>query len=91
MATRGDYRHIPFVELPWTDRALCRLYPTAMFFGSDVHEVSEAKHICRRCPVLEPCREYAIPNEEWGTWGAMSERERREIRKRRRRNQEFAS
>ncbi|WP_269324936.1 WhiB family transcriptional regulator [Rhodococcus pyridinivorans] len=40
-----------------------------------------AKKICAECPVLSPCRQYAIAvNEPYGIWGGMSESERRAYR-----------
>ena len=32
------------------------------------------------CPVLEPCREYALTSEEiYGVWGGLGENERRSL------------
>lgn len=39
----------------------------------------EAKAVCRRCPVLLRCREYALTaHEPYGVWGGMTEEERRD-------------
>lgn len=43
----------------------------------------EALRLCRACPNLEHCREYALHYEMYGIWGGTTERERREIRKER--------
>jgi WhiB family redox-sensing transcriptional regulator len=40
----------------------------------------KAKEICRRCPHLSECLEWAIPNERFGIWGATNERERGRMR-----------
>jgi WhiB family redox-sensing transcriptional regulator len=38
-----------------------------------------AKTICRDCPVLVPCREYALTVQEpYGVWGATTPLERRQ-------------
>lgn len=39
------------------------------------------RNICNRCPVLAVCQNYAILNEEYGFWGALSEKERKKARK----------
>lgn len=40
----------------------------------------KAMTLCRLCPVLEPCREYALEWELYGIWGGMTEKERRNYR-----------
>lgn len=57
----------------------CRGVDTARFYGSDV-----MVELCLGCPVEAECREYAIDNDEYGVWGATSERRRDIIRRRRR-------
>ena len=65
----------------WMGRALCRLYPPAVFFPTDTGGVERAKGICGWCPVRVPCLEYALANhEDHGVWGGTSERARRRIR-----------
>lgn len=47
--------------------------------------VARAKKICETCPLIEPCRDYALKHDElYGVWGGLSEYERRDIRRRRR-------
>ena len=47
--------------------------------------VDRARAICKGCPVLDTCLEYALTERiEHGVWGGTSERERRRILKRRR-------
>lgn len=49
--------------------------------GRDFREMY-AKSLCAVCPLVEPCREFAIINqEEWGVWGGLTEGERREFGK----------
>jgi hypothetical protein len=40
-----------------------------------------AKRMCRECPVMSKCAEYAIKHESSGVWGGMSAVERRTARK----------
>ncbi len=42
-----------------------------------------AVRICRTCPLVDVCREWAIENMEVGIWGATSDRQRARIRTRR--------
>ena len=40
-----------------------------------VFEPLPSDHICFSCPVMIECREYALLNERFGTWGGMKEYE----------------
>lgn len=45
---------------------------TALFFSEDLGDISRAKAICARCPMLLACLEGAIEREEpWGVWGGQ--------------------
>ena len=69
----------------WMSEGNCRLYPPAAFFPSDGVGVDRARKICKDCPVLSRCLDYALEERiEHGVWGGCSERERRRILKRRR-------
>jgi WhiB family transcriptional regulator, redox-sensing transcriptional regulator len=35
-----------------------------------------AREVCHNCPVLEPCRDFARREHEYGFWGGESEEER---------------
>ncbi|GIU84260.1 MAG: hypothetical protein KatS3mg008_1035 [Acidimicrobiales bacterium] len=60
--------------------AACRDEPPAKFFPSDGVGVEIAKRVCERCPVREPCLEYALRHRiDHGVWGGTSERQRRRI------------
>ncbi|MEU7156023.1 WhiB family transcriptional regulator [Streptomyces chrestomyceticus] len=51
--------------------------------GSALAQVGVAKAVCRRCPVMGTCQDWALTTgEEWGVWGGLSEEERRNIRRR---------
>ncbi|MCK8678838.1 WhiB family transcriptional regulator [Streptomyces lichenis] len=72
----------------WRHRAVCRDEDPDLFFpigntGPALLQAEEAKGVCRRCPVREPCLEWAIESgQEAGVWGGMSEDERRALKRR---------
>ena len=71
----------------WQFDAACRSEDTSLFFAPGYFEKrpqkdareAKAKAICARCPVREPCRDYALRvREAHGVWGGMNELERRQ-------------
>ena len=77
--------HDPDSETAWMADGNCRLHPPATFFPSDGVGVDRARKICRDCPVVATCLDYALDARiDHGVWGGCSERERRRILKRRR-------
>ncbi len=74
--------------MDWRHAALCRDEDPELFFpigttGPAASQVAEAKIVCGRCPVLEPCLEWALDTaQEAGVWGGTSEDERRVLRRR---------
>jgi len=75
----------PDSETAWMAEGNCRLHPPATFFPSDGVGVDRARKICKGCPVVNMCLEYALDSRiDHGVWGGCSERERRRILKRRR-------
>jgi WhiB family transcriptional regulator, redox-sensing transcriptional regulator len=68
----------------WQLDGSCRSYPSQLFFPEDGERgrglrqrEERAKRICRRCPVLELCRDHALRQpENFGIWGAMTALER---------------
>lgn len=81
------------LEFIQTDiRPVCRDEDPDLFFpngksGPAALQIEEAKAVCRRCPLMDVCREYAIENgENSGVWGGTSEDERQAIWRRRARN-----
>ena|SRR6056297_3245129 len=75
----------PDSESAWMADGNCRLHPPATFFPSDGVGVDKARKICRDCPVMARCLEYALEERiDHGVWGGCSERERRRILKTRR-------
>lgn len=41
----------------------------------------KALELCAACPVITPCRDYALEWEMHGIWGGMTERERKDYRR----------
>jgi WhiB family redox-sensing transcriptional regulator len=87
----GDLRHDTYSELAafwsWRMHAACRTVDSALFFGGDWERPRarrrrerQAKAVCATCPVLVPCRAYALARREaYGIWGGLSERDRARI------------
>lgn len=70
----------------WMAKAACANYPMSWWFpGPGQHNkelATTAKQICRNCPVVNDCLEYALswgPRHCQGIWGMTTERERRRI------------
>jgi WhiB family redox-sensing transcriptional regulator len=66
--------------------ARCRGVDADLFFGPPGNETrgerlrreSVAKSLCRECPALLACRDYALEHGEvYGVWGGLGEQERR--------------
>ena len=73
------------MNLSWRQRAACRGVDPDVFYPSSDEEAEAAKAVCRQCPVLSPCLEWALSNRERdGVWGGATERERRRIIRHRR-------
>jgi WhiB family transcriptional regulator, redox-sensing transcriptional regulator len=75
-------------EPVWMQQARCRTEDPALFFGPNRFEPKRerlareaaAKSVCRRCPCISLCREYAIATgEAYGVWGGLGESDRREL------------
>jgi len=71
-------------EWNWQLQGQCRGMDSAIFFpklarSSLAREKSEseAKAVCRSCPVMQSCRQYAVDaGETHGIWGGMNIKER---------------
>jgi WhiB family transcriptional regulator, redox-sensing transcriptional regulator len=66
----------------WMAQAMCK-GKTTLFFPpraerpqARVRREAQARLLCATCPALEPCRQYARTNREYGFWGGESEEER---------------
>lgn len=70
-------------EPAWKADGVCREIDPYLWFADDGDTASTAvaKQVCRTCPVMQQCAEYAIPRaDEWGVWGGLTAKERRRIR-----------
>lgn len=73
----------------WRDAAACRGEDPDLFFpkgyeGPSLLVIEQAKAVCRRCPVMEQCGQWAMETcQPFGVWGGLSEAERRTILRRR--------
>jgi len=70
-------------QYEWQDAALCRRLDVAVFFDAEMSRGTRrqrreeaAKRVCRRCPVMEACRQHALAAEDYGVWGGMTAQER---------------
>ena len=83
--------------MDWRTRAACIDEDPELFFpigstGPAVEQAEEAKRVCARCTVREPCLEFALAsNQDAGVWGGMTEDERRALKRARQRRRRIAS
>lgn len=74
--------------MDWRHRAICVDEDPELFFpigddGPSLLQITEAKTVCRRCPVVSDCLNWAIESgQDAGVWGGMSEDERRALKRR---------
>ena len=67
---------------PWSLRARCRTTPSAVFFVGRGDDTTQAKNICKHCPVVDECLAYALaagPRLQ-GIWAGTSPKERARLR-----------
>ena len=51
-----------------------------LFYPERGESAGPARQVCARCPVCQPCLEYALSNRiTHGIWGGLTERERRPL------------
>ncbi|MGH8896092.1 MAG: WhiB family transcriptional regulator [Egibacteraceae bacterium] len=78
-----------FGRQAWRGKAACLDIDPEWFFpvgatGQALAQIEQAKAVCRRCPVIDECLEWALQTKQNdGVWGGMSEDERRAHRRRR--------
>ncbi|MBH1937822.1 WhiB family transcriptional regulator [Streptomyces sp. AV19] len=78
--------------MEWRRQAECLDEDPELFFpignaGPALLQIEEAKAVCRRCPVMEQCLQWALESgQEYGVWGGLHEDERRLIQRRAARN-----
>ncbi|MCZ4101023.1 WhiB family transcriptional regulator [Streptomyces sp. H39-C1] len=88
--------YAPSADLPvntdWRGLGSCTQEDPELFFpigntGPALLQIEEAKAVCRRCPVMETCLQWALEmGEDGGVWGGLSEGERRAMKRRAARN-----
>jgi WhiB family redox-sensing transcriptional regulator len=67
--------------------ALCAQTDPDLFFPDDKdrEKLSQAKAVCKRCPVQLECLNYALTefsrSSDWGVWGGTDPFERRQLRR----------
>ncbi|MFD7408110.1 WhiB family transcriptional regulator [Streptomyces sp. NPDC059866] len=72
----------------WRERAACLHEDPELFFpigntGPTLEQIDEARAVCRRCPVVEQCLDWALQvGQVEGIWGGMTDSERRALRRR---------
>lgn len=72
--------------MDWIDGAACVDVDPELFYpvGDGLlaqEQIIQAKSVCRRCPVVAECLNWALNRSEFGVWGGMSEDERRAHRR----------
>ena len=74
--------------MDWRHHAACRADDPELFFpigntGPALLQIDEAKRVCQRCAVMEPCLQWALESgQDSGVWGGLSEDERRALKRR---------
>jgi WhiB family redox-sensing transcriptional regulator len=74
--------------MDWRHEAACRDEDPELFFpigttGPALHQIDEAKAVCRRCTVNTDCLDWALETgQDAGVWGGLSEDERRALKRR---------
>ncbi|MEY5145006.1 MAG: hypothetical protein RL745_373 [Actinomycetota bacterium] len=74
--------------MDWRHASACRDADPELFFpigttGPALVQIEQAKAICRTCPVIDECLQWALDaGEEAGVWGGTSEDERRLLKRR---------
>lgn len=77
--------------IDWQERGACREHDNVLFFGEEGESELEkqaregrAKTVCRECPVIDPCLEFAMEsNQKYGIWGGLTDKERASLKRRR--------
>ena len=64
----------------WRQQAACHGTDLNLFYPERGQSAGPARQVCARCPVPQPCLEYALSNRiSHGIWGGLTERERRPL------------
>ncbi len=73
-----------FAQLPWMSQAACREVEPEMFFAEDPRAQKQAIGVCKACPVLAECLDYAITTNSEGIWGGLLPSQLDQVKRRRR-------
>jgi WhiB family redox-sensing transcriptional regulator len=66
--------------IPNLPGAVCRDIPTPeIFFAFEDHRIEQARDVCRRCPAIRDCLQWALTHKEYGVWAATTEEQRTEL------------
>lgn len=74
--------------MSWRNRAACLNEDPELFFpigntGPARLQIQQAKAVCHRCEVSEPCLSLAIESDrDTGVFGGLSDEERRSLKRR---------
>ena len=80
---QGTTRESRFTSEEWKLDGVCRTIDPELWFPDAPQTGALAKKLCRTCPVIEECLEYALENGEmYGVWGGMGNSERKLLRRR---------
>lgn len=65
------------------ENPLCSQVGTEIFFPNtgEQAQAESAKRVCKKCPHLTECFEWALDHERFGVWGATTPRERMRMRR----------
>ena len=70
-------------DRPWAAYAACRHAEPDLFFPGSKGDSQAALRICRGCPVVDDCLEWALDTRIcYGVWGGLTERDRRRLLRR---------
>lgn len=69
------------MNLDWMGQGRCAEVDPELFHPERGGSNREAKRVCDRCEVREPCLEYAMNNSVSGIWGGLSEKQRQSLRR----------
>ena len=72
-------------DVDWMRDAACLQSNVDRFYPDQPH-FEDAREVCRSCPVIEPCLDYALAvPERHGVWGGRTPLERIELLRKRER------
>jgi WhiB family redox-sensing transcriptional regulator len=68
-------------DTAWMAEGLCAQADPDAWLGDPGTHTAPAVAICRRCPVMAPCRAYALADPAvLGVWGGTTGRDRKHLR-----------